>query len=792
MEDDKTKLNAMAEEIAKAEALAKAEAKARAKEIARAKAMAEEIAKAEEQARAGAKARAEEIAKEWQDGQRIILERVAQARAEEEARAQEIAALEEKARAMMEEIAKAELEAEEKYKQKAEKQAEAENILKQWQDEQQNVLERIARSKADERAMAEEIRKAEEEARSIVQGITSSGREQKAEKEAQEKARIEAETAKAEAEEKARIEAEKAAQEKKAAEERARITAEKEAKEKARAEADKEAGEKIGVAGQAMGMTTVAATTKGITPPHDNPIPIMQAATGEKAGAKTDKEAKKKAKAEAKARAKADKEAKKKAKAEEKARAKADKEAAKKAEVEEKARAQADREAEKRAEAEAKARAQADREAAKKAEAEEKARAQADREAEKRAEAEVKARAQSDKEAEKKAEAQEKAGATVEKEAAEKAKAEAAKAEAEEKAGIEAEKAAKEKARAEAEKAGVIAEMEAEEKAKAVVETKAEAAPGKSRKLGLRGLKKPILPNLQVGGAKVGKNIIALSIDGGELRLVSFSKDSVESWDSVPFDPQFLRMGQVADPEGLGNVIKGALEGREASKSRIVCSPPGLRIVSRIINLPNVNTKELDSIVPREVRRLMTVSEEDNQIYWQALPSETSQTPVLVLAVAKEALNNFMETLRIGGVRPHRIDLKPMALMRAVNQQDAIIANGESNSVELVIVINDVPVQIRSIFLGEGVVTQDYAVGRISDELVRTITTYNEINSENPLDPEVPIFLCGAMAANVSFAMNVAALTGRSVQPLEPPLRCPEDFPLAHFMVNVGLILKTI
>jgi hypothetical protein len=73
--------------------------------------MAEKIAKAEEQAKSGAKARAEEIAKEWQDGQRIILERVAQARAEEEARAQEIAELEEKARAMMEEIAKAEVEA---------------------------------------------------------------------------------------------------------------------------------------------------------------------------------------------------------------------------------------------------------------------------------------------------------------------------------------------------------------------------------------------------------------------------------------------------------------------------------------------------------------------------------------------------------------------------------------------------------------------------------------------------------------------------------------------------------
>ena len=132
-------------------------------------------------------------------------------------------------------------------------------------------------------------------------------------------------------------------------------------------------------------------------------------------------------------------------------------------------------------------------------------------------EAEEKAGAKTDKEAAKKAEAEEKAGAIAEKEAEEKAKAEAGKAEVEEKARIEAEKAAEEKAKAEA------------EKAKEKEETKVEAAPGKSRKRGLLGLKKPSLPTLQVSGAKVGKNIIALSIDGGELRLVSFHKDSVES-----------------------------------------------------------------------------------------------------------------------------------------------------------------------------------------------------------------------------------------------------------------------
>ena len=265
---------------------------------------------------------------------------------------------------------------------------------------------------------------------------------------------------------------------------------------------------------------------------------------------------------------------------------------------------------------------------------------------------------------------------------------------------------------------------------------------------------------------------------------------SIESWDSVAFDPQILKVGQIADPDGLGAVIRSALEGRDVLKSQVVCAMPGLRSVSRVIIIPKVGKKELPTVVPREVGKLMTVSEDDNYIYWQELPYEGDQMQIFVLVVPKEPLLVFLEALKIAGLTPSVLDLKPLALVRAVNQKEAIIATGESNSMELIIVVDDVPVLIRSVFLGEGVVTQDYAVGRISDELGRTILTYNEINKDNPLDPEIPIYLSGAAAGGVPFALNVAALTGRTVQPLEPPVVYPEGFPIADFMVNVGLILK--
>ena len=332
------------------------------------------------------------------------------------------------------------------------------------------------------------------------------------------------------------------------------------------------------------------------------------------------------------------------------------------------------------------------------------------------------------------------------------------------------------------------------EEAKTTVKTP--EAKGKS-KVSMPKLKlsKVSMPSMSLGksGAKsTGKHIIALSIEGTDVRMLSYHNNSIESWKSVSFDARLLKMGQVADPEGLGTVIKTVVSEIETKKCYVVCALPGLRSVSRIISVPNLSKKEMEAIVPREVRRTMTVSEEDNYFHWQILPTEGAQTRVFVLAVPKEPLSSLLRAFNHAELNPAQVDLKPLALMRAINQKDAIIANCEGNSMELVIVSDDTPVLIRSVFLGEGVVNQDYAVGRISDELGRTIVTYNEINKEHPLDHTIPVYLTGAAAAGVPFALNVAALTGRTVQPLESPINCPADFPIAEYMVNIGLILKVV
>ena len=428
--------------------------------------------------------------------------------------------------------------------------------------------------------------------------------------------------------------------------------------------------------------------------------------------------------------------------------------------------------------AEDKAKAKAEKEAKAKAEAEEKAKAKAEEKARAKAEVEEKARAKAEEKARAKAEAEEKARAKAE----EKARA---KAEAEEKAKAFAEEIAKAIAAAEEKaEAGVKAEAEAGVKAEAEAEEKA--------KLRMPKLRMPKMPSLSIGGGAADKRIISLSIEGTELRVLSFYRNSVESWASVPFSADLLRVGQVADSEGFAGVIKSALADEALVNSRVVCAIPGLRTMSRIIGLPKVSKAELDAAVSREARRLMAISLEENNIYWQTLTTKTDEMQIFVLVVPKEPIDDFIAALQEAGIMAHAIDLKPLALVRAVNKQDAIIVNGESNSMELVIVVDDVPVLMRSVFLGEGVVSEDYAVGRIGDELGRTIAFYNESNIDNPLDPEVPVYFTGAVASGLPFALNVSALIGRPAQPLDPPLAYPEGFPVAEFMVNMGLILKIL
>lgn len=284
---------------------------------------------------------------------------------------------------------------------------------------------------------------------------------------------------------------------------------------------------------------------------------------------------------------------------------------------------------------------------------------------------------------------------------------------------------------------------------------------------------------------------IALSLEGWTLRLLETRGRQVLMWANIPVSPGLVKGGVVVDPEALGRVIGEAFKGGRLSRRKVLCALNAPQAVSRLLTVPKAQGVNLARVVEREVRRLFPSASEDSFMYWQAVAGKAmSQQQVCVLTVPKEPLLAMASALRAAGIRPQSMDLRTLALARSVNQKDAILANLESNSVDVVIVVDDIPVLIRSIHLGEEPVPIATAQNRLLDELTRTISFYNDSNRANPLAPTLPIFLTGDLAADPDLVAPVEDSTGHPVWPLEPPLECPPDFPSSQYMVNIGLALK--
>lgn len=259
----------------------------------------------------------------------------------------------------------------------------------------------------------------------------------------------------------------------------------------------------------------------------------------------------------------------------------------------------------------------------------------------------------------------------------------------------------------------------------------------------------------------------------------------------MPISPSLLRNGYVFDVQGMAVAIREALSSHSFRGSSVVFAFPGLRSSTRVLSLPSIPQRQLDAVVNREARRLMAFSPETSYLFWQSLRGSPAQLRVFVLTVPREPLVSLVEAVRLAGARPRAVDLKPLALIRAVSRDRAIIASVELNSIELVIVVDGLPQLMRGVFLGDEGITSQMVGARLVDEMNRTISFYDDTHKEQPLGRDVPVYLVGDVASP-DLADMVKNVTGRQVPALQPPIQCPSELPLAPFAVNLGLALKRL
>ncbi len=285
---------------------------------------------------------------------------------------------------------------------------------------------------------------------------------------------------------------------------------------------------------------------------------------------------------------------------------------------------------------------------------------------------------------------------------------------------------------------------------------------------------------------------VTLNISNSSIRILAIKGRQVKKWESTDLMAGLVRDGLIMQPEAVGEVIDALFKSTRIPKEKVIISLSGLSFTYRFVSLPRMKSGLMEEAVQRAAKKEISLPLNELYLTWQPVPGPEDEQAFFVLGVSRHLVDAMIQTFRVGGVEPYLMDLQPLALARAANRGDAIVANLEPECYDIVIIANGLPTVIHTISpRGEGA-TLDDNIHRLADELTKTVAFYQSSHPENHLSPATPLLLTGLLATEVTTQGLLQAEIEYPIEPLIPALEFPSDLPVASYAASMGLALKKI
>jgi len=291
----------------------------------------------------------------------------------------------------------------------------------------------------------------------------------------------------------------------------------------------------------------------------------------------------------------------------------------------------------------------------------------------------------------------------------------------------------------------------------------------------------------------MAKKITTLFIRDNVINLLVMQGRQVEKWASLPLEPGLVSQGLIVDEAQVADRVKQIFKETGAQTTNVITALSGHDSIYRIITMPELPDAILPEAVKREARRTIPMPLEEVYFAYQRLPTVTKgESRIFLVTFPRNLADALIKTLTRAGLRPYKLDLAPLALCRIPNEPRAIIVNSRLEHLDVMVIAERLPQVIRRLALPGETASLEEKLPFIAEEFKRTVAFYNSSHLEQPLDPSVPVFVCGDLAEAPDTWQSVVSGAGYPVSPLPAPVKFPEDFNTNEFMVNIGLALKEL
>ena len=285
--------------------------------------------------------------------------------------------------------------------------------------------------------------------------------------------------------------------------------------------------------------------------------------------------------------------------------------------------------------------------------------------------------------------------------------------------------------------------------------------------------------------------MVTLEISSDEIRVIEVDRGRVVSWARQILEPGIMDAESVLDPQGLGIAIRRLLSSSGIRTNEVICSVSGLYSLSRIVlvSVPPGGTVSYQAVLDAAYD-VMPIAEEEVYLSWQSIGSIEGGQQVLIISVPRDIINGNMQALKVAGIKSRVLDLKAMAVMRAVNNPKALIINVETTSFDIILVNDGILEIMRTNAWNSAELSTEEKAEQLALSLELTTGFYNSRHSELPLAPDTPLYVAGQMTEDFNLIDILEDRVSCNISTFFPPLECPPNLPVAQYAVCIGLALK--